>query len=407
MRRAWIEQSTHKPSCKIMLFSIVNRSFLLICVVTTVALTIFCIYQYSRDEDVSLISFKKYHEDEDSIYPAITLCFTDYLNGSAFKDNVSEAEYKKFMKGLSWSHEMSKIDYDDVIIDINEYILAAIQTFHNEEDDEWGERSYFPKNGITHWMPIFYSSLSLPEWKCWTFEIDPSEQNTITGFGLIMKSNIFKDSIRKPFGNFQITLSYPNQFIGANVQKYNWMPMNYDQYRMEFEIENVVILRQRQKQNNPCNDDWKNNDELARKRFVEAMGCIPVFVNYSATVPKCTNHAKYGSVIKTHGYSSAGEPCRRVEKVMYSYNEYQMYSNVSSLGVSNTTKMFEIGLLFQGNTFMLIEQTKSYDYQALIGNAGGYVGLFLGAALMQLPTAVRRLLIFFKKLYENIKQTSV
>ena len=92
---------------------------------------------------------------------------------------------------------------------------------------------------------------------------------------------------------------------------------------------------------------------------------------------------------------------------MYSYNEYQMYSNVSSLGVSNTTKMFEIGLLFQGKTFMLIEQTKSYDYQTLIGNAGGYVGLFLGAALMQLPTAVRRLLIFFKKLYENIKQTSV
>ena len=387
-----------------MLFSVVNRSFLLICVITTVVLTIYCIYQYSRNEDVSQISFKQYHEDEDSIYPAVTLCFTDYLNRSLFKDGFSEKEYKNFMKGNSGADEMWEIDYEDVIIDINEYILAVVQTYHDEENDDWGEQKYFPKNGTTEWTPKFHSSLSLPEWKCWTFEIDSSEKKIISTFGLSIKLDIFKESLRKPYGNFMITLSYPNQMIGAKVQKYNWMPMNYTQYRMEFEIENVVILKQRKKQNSPCNDDWKNNDELAKKRFVAAMGCEPVFLNYSMSLPKCTNYTNLTSMIKKNGYSLAEQPCRRVEKVMYSYNEYQTYFNVSSFGALENTGMFEVLLQFQGNSFMLIEQTRAFDIQSLVGNAGGYVGLFLGVALMQLPTAIRRLSIFLNKCYQNISK---
>ena len=51
--------------------------------------------------------------------------------------------------------------------------------------------------------------------------------------------------------------------------------------------------------------------------------------------------------------------------------------------------MFEIELEFQGDTYMEIAQTRSYDVESLVGNGGGYVGLFLGVALMQFPTALR------------------
>ena len=84
------------------------------------------------------------------------------------------------MKGNSGADEMWEIDYEDVIIDINEYILAVVQTYHDEENDDWGEQKYLPKNGTTEWTPKFYSSLSLPEWKCWTFEIEASEKKIIS-----------------------------------------------------------------------------------------------------------------------------------------------------------------------------------------------------------------------------------
>ena len=45
-------------------------------------------------------------------------------------------------------------------------------------------------------------------------------------------------------------------------------------------------------------------------------------------------------------------------------------------------------LNFQGDTYMEVVQSRAYDGQSLIGNAGGYVGLFLGVALVQLPSAI-------------------
>ena len=47
--------------------------------------------------------------------------------------------------------------------------------------------------------------------------------------------------------------------------------------------------------------------------------------------------------------------------------------------------MFQLFFRFQGDTYMKVTQTKAYDLQNLVGNAGGYMGLFLGVALIQLP----------------------
>ena len=49
-----------------------------------------------------------------------------------------------------------------------------------------------------------------------------------------------------------------------------------------------------------------------------------------------------------------------------------------------------------GTTYMEITQTRAYDGQSLIGNAGGYVGLFLGVALIQLPLALESLFQMLK-----------
>ena len=35
-----------------------------------------------------------------------------------------------------------------------------------------------------------------------------------------------------------------------------------------------------------------------------------------------------------------------------------------------------------------IERIRAFDVQSMVGNAGGYIGLFLGYALIQLPDAL-------------------
>ena len=52
------------------------------------------------------------------------------------------------------------------------------------------------------------------------------------------------------------------------------------------------------------------------------------------------------------------------------------------------TDAFQVQVSFQGPTYMEITQSRAYDAQSLVGNAGGYVGLFLGVALIQTPAAI-------------------
>ena len=49
---------------------------------------------------------------------------------------------------------------------------------------------------------------------------------------------------------------------------------------------------------------------------------------------------------------------------------------------------------------MDIAQSRAYDAQSLVGNAGGYVGLFLGVALIQTPSAVHVVFQLVKNLFQ-------
>ena len=90
------------------------------------------------------------------------------------------------------------------------------------------------------------------------------------------------------------------------------------------------------------------------------------------------------------------DPCQTVEKVLYSYEETGGLENLETIIESSTNwnqrydrkEIFQVLLNFQGDSYMEITQTRAYDLQSLIGNAGGYVGLFLGVALIQLPTSI-------------------
>ena len=81
---------------------------------------------------------------------------------------------------------------------------------------------------------------------------------------------------------------------------------------------------------------------------------------------------------------------------MYSFNEYRNENVGKRFGVEEATGAFEMSFMFQGDTFTEIDQARKIDFQSLVGNAGGYVGLFLGAAISQVPGAITTFLAYFK-----------
>ena len=57
------------------------------------------------------------------------------------------------------------------------------------------------------------------------------------------------------------------------------------------------------------------------------------------------------------------------------------------LGMSDD--FFVLNINFQARTFKEIKQVRAYNAQTLVGNAGGYIGLFLGYTIREIPTFLR------------------
>ena len=98
---------------------------------------------------------------------------------------------------------------------------------------------------------------------------------------------------------------------------------------------------------------------------------------------------------------------------MYLYQEpdgldfYQNTIRKATTGKCKGTKYdhtdaFQVIMSFQGPTYMEITQSRAYDAQSLVGNAGGYVGLFLGVALIQTPAALCVAARFLQKLIRKL-----
>ena len=63
---------------------------------------------------------------ENDIYPSLTLCWDmaiDEEKLQMYGNNLNSSAYTMFLRGLVWDEQMLNVDYDDVMINLNDYIL--------------------------------------------------------------------------------------------------------------------------------------------------------------------------------------------------------------------------------------------------------------------------------------------
>ena len=157
-----------------------------------------------------------------------------------------------------------------------------------------------------------------------------------------------------------------------------------------------------------CEEDWKKNDKVMIEKMSEDVKCTLPHWKMNSELPLCQKQQLTKIRIKLYQLRNNNPPCQAIEKILYTYDETDGLENFDET-ISETRKqlgirydisdIFQVMLTFQGSTYMEITQIRAYDGQSLIGNAGGYVGLFLGVALIQLPSA-------FQCFYRLLKKVS-
>ena len=85
-------------------------TFALVCALAAVSICVYWIYKYRLDEDLSVITYRKFYEREHDVYPTVSLCFNNpFLRQHLTDSGVNESSYLGFLTGEYFSEEMLKI----------------------------------------------------------------------------------------------------------------------------------------------------------------------------------------------------------------------------------------------------------------------------------------------------------
>ena len=242
----------------------VTRSFRLICVAGAIVASVWCLYVFVLDEDISLVSFKEFNDEDDGLYPSVTLCFAFPFLEEKLKnygDHITGTLYQKFLKGEYWDEKMLLIDYDSVTINFEEYV-KHISIF----EETWVGKAFVSFRGALQ--------------KCFTVDSpSPSEfplkKNKILYLQIQLRTAIFPNETR-PSGStgrvtndlFGIQLHYPGQRMRPIIQNWRWKKHEAggepEKFVMRYTFWSMEVLKKRNKRSQPCNIDWKGTGSVTK-----------------------------------------------------------------------------------------------------------------------------------------------
>ena len=388
--------------------------FRLVCLICTGALLFYCSIKYVKNESTSLVDFQTYHNEKKDIYPSFTMCFgiIDEQDELYDKKRLKEiynienvTKYINFLAGEEWDEELLTVDYDDVTIDLKDYVKTVILRVNSSYSDpiyKWNNNDTnknvsksIPKTSAQRKDSFpFYTSFRQAKNKCFTVDFSTETFPEMNGHLISTFEVIFKD-LKLPNVIIGYFLHYPKQFIRSPSLDLEWRTkigiITGD--TKVFWIDNLDVIRRRNTPNTPCNMEWQNDDEIIRKQIVNDVGCKPPHWKINDDYPICNNKIamKKTNILKwdvpdTAFLKSFKQPCQQVQSISFTPHVVRR--------INESEEPFPyLWLIFKSTTYKEIQHIRSFSAESLVGNMGGYVGLFLGFAIWQVPEAIQFLVI--------------
>ena len=92
-----------------------------------------------------------------------------------------------------------------------------IYRYRHNGSSKTSEKSEKKNSTMEGWPPKFYTSSRGLFGKCWSVELPYIHQKTIQSFGILFRTDIFKNGIRPPQNEFGVIIHYPQQLLKADI----------------------------------------------------------------------------------------------------------------------------------------------------------------------------------------------
>lgn len=365
----------------------------LICIIAVIIYAVINIRSYFQNEDLCEVSFKTFHNEEEDIYPSLTMCInTPFKNNESitFSDNtVNTSTYNSYLLGMgNVRQNLAGIQYKNVSIQLSDFIITAYAT-----DKEFSSRGGIPlRDHITeHNWGIFFTGMM----KCFTFNVPFIKDVKMSSIKIDFKNSIFPNDGQRPTdgwdsGGLHLFFHYPNQFsrsFPTNKRFWQVRKSEKNSHRIRFYLKDMEVLRKRQKAHDKCLErDSMEIDDWIRHHVMDEVKCRPPYWHdeliSNSSFPVCDTKEKLRQAVQTffnffYGSKESNTPCTEIVKLGIEYEER------ADDDLDSDTS--QIVWYYRTNTFKEIKQMRAYSGMMLIGNVGGFFGILLGYAFVQVP----------------------
>ena len=343
------------------------------------------------------MQYKSFNENEVDVYPSIGLCFTMAIkegNLKLYGYNVTPSQYAGFLQGYTWDSNLMKVDYENVIQQLHEYIVAYGYTRSGVEDG-LEHVTLFSSQGFNSTsrkkMPGL-KELSFLGMKCLTIDIPSHRDVHLDKFWLYVRPEIFLQGIRPsittghPFlkNRFIVQLHYPKQclrYITRGTRHWSLRDETaMKSYVMRFNLHSIEVMERRNKYWKPCDINFPDLDNQIKELVLERIGCKPPYWNSSSSLTLCSKVEEMRNASKFFYeilYSDAKldavlglVPCRVLERISFDAADVEFPDQTKDPNDKWHYLTGSVGIYFdyKESNYKEVKHVRSMDGQALIGN---------------------------------------
>ena len=391
------------------------------CFLLALYMTIIMVTRFREDRSATVISYRTYGDILGHKYPDFSVCVKGddvyrYNGSSIFKAyKINPTEYKMLLEGkpayrfkydatsrlydkipLPPTHQ-TNFTFDEMAKD--SYALSDIvKEAEFQTKDARSSIVYRKRKRLGHERsveePPFYISYRASKCLCFTRKSIMDEWHG--SMAIRNKDYLYLDlSLLDSTVEVDILIHYPDQlmrYLGSPLLALNPLDMKDNKYQIK--ISHSTVLQKRFTKNQPCveNDDY---DSYLQEAVINKIHCIPPFWmykrNFSSNIKECTSIEKLeeiNNVIvdiyknKLDYNTSAlkrtdiNPPCLDMFNsiVWNKFKHRKLDANIALIEIS-----------YLENYYEGIKQVEDFGVQDFVSNVGGFIGIFIGYSMMQIP----------------------
>lgn len=336
---------------------LVEYSFKVSCFIIVILMISRWIEKYMKDEDLCLVDYRSFRNSSDLVVPDLSVCLTNpFIDKELQKWGVPSEDYVNHLRAYPFNQSLAKINFTNVTVNLeNDYMSTFLM---NENGSIYSPTEVNIRSTFTGFLFDQFM-------KCFTVDTKKESMSGVKYVTHQFKMDTFQYYLNNTMAIFHI----PNQYLLIDSGRFFPVEQNLRKgFNVSLLITKIEFMRKRNKPRVNCLENCDNWDELVFKKHIRNIGCKAPYHDFYQNVPICSNEeelkAWHKMIFKRQDEKM---PCQTMPRIDYDFLSHPVaVDNVIQINTGYPKEA------------KIITQSRAVDSDALIGNIGGYIGLFLG-----------------------------